>query len=135
MAKKYEVVPSVGIGPLQLGMSRKDVIAALGERGVTGEPPDEFFENCLQVEYKTGGVVFIQVSRDSPFETLYKDCRRLLRLTTQQQIVATSASMPIRLADTAWDDDTDADSDGTLDSGPVALAVSSEIGRRRPLCN
>ncbi len=74
MAKKreYEVVPGVGIGPLQLGMSRKDVFAALGKRGVAGKPPDEFFQNCLQVEYKKGKVVFIQVSCDAPFNTHYK---------------------------------------------------------------
>lgn len=74
MAKKqdFELVPGESLGPVKLGMSRKEVFAALGKRRVSGSPPDDFFDSTLQVEYKNGEVVFVQASRDAPFQTLFK---------------------------------------------------------------
>jgi hypothetical protein len=77
----YQVLPRVGIGPVRLGMHRDEVRRAMGEVPETFRKTEDSryetdcFHNCgFQVFYGGGEprVVFIELSRDCGFVTLYR---------------------------------------------------------------
>jgi hypothetical protein len=88
--KKFIVEPLKGIGVINLGDVKSDVHSALGKTDTTGNDPDYYFENCLQVHYDkdnkvefiefcTGGPIEIEVFGANPFQLLANDLVNLLK--------------------------------------------------------
>ncbi|NWJ48967.1 MAG: hypothetical protein HXX08_24160 [Chloroflexi bacterium] len=82
---KYELIPSVGIGPVRFGMTHQEVYEAMGTKPSTtlprgkavGEEERSSFHlhNCFAVHYSTENstVEFIEVSSDCDIDVFYKD--------------------------------------------------------------
>jgi hypothetical protein len=71
VAKKvYVAEPHVGIGPVKLGMTREEVLAAMEHPPSDSQPGrDRFHRNALLVEYDggTARVTFVEASRHADF--------------------------------------------------------------------
>ncbi|MEO3879468.1 hypothetical protein [Rheinheimera fenheensis] len=78
----YEVEPYVGIGPVKLGMTRREVRELMGEPsavqdayekwGIKFPDKDYFYENCFQISYSERGTVnFIEASMNFRYCVVY----------------------------------------------------------------
>ena len=77
--KNFEAIPYVSLGPVRIGANRSEIHSTLGTPEATFkkkaagsvQPTDAWFNNALQVFYKTEGVVeFVEVSGGSGIEVL-----------------------------------------------------------------
>lgn len=76
MTKKwieYEVIPLQGVGPVKLGMSRKQVRSILGKKPEVDGATEYYHRNGLKIEYSEDQkVAFIEVSRDCGLVAIYQ---------------------------------------------------------------
>jgi len=73
MTKVFEVNPRVGIGKLNLGTSRDEVLSQLGSANYSGKKGsmDCYFNYSIQVEFTEEVSTFIGVSYSDKYELLY----------------------------------------------------------------
>lgn len=71
----FEIIPGTGIGPVKLGMSREEVIEALGERNHSdsSDTAENFYNYAFQIEFTNDKASFIGVSNDPAYTITYKD--------------------------------------------------------------
>lgn len=74
MKPQFIIKPHKGIGPIQLGMTRKEVKSVLGENNYSGSSgnSDYFFNNSIQVEYERGKADFIGATYSDYYVISYK---------------------------------------------------------------
>ena len=90
---QFALRPHVGAGPVQFGMTRESVRAALEtvpvlfRRGGPDDPEIEaYFDSALQVSYdRDGRVEFIELARDPALSAVYQG-HDLLTLTAQEAV-------------------------------------------------
>jgi hypothetical protein len=87
--RAFTIQPHQGAFPLTLGMSRPEVHELLGKPGSVSRNIEWFFENGLQIEYKQGRTVFIQVSRGCGLTARYKGVD-LLKLPATKAVALVS---------------------------------------------
>ncbi len=74
---EFDALPLVGVGPVNFGMSRREVrrvLADLGQRKALKRGPntDCFFKNAFQVHYSSDDAVeFIETASESLFRVLF----------------------------------------------------------------
>lgn len=70
----FEIIPHVGIGPIKLGMSRDEVLKALGKETFSSKSnnSDYYFDNSIQIEFLNDQADFIGVASNDECTITYK---------------------------------------------------------------
>ena len=71
----FEIKPHIGIGNVELNMSRSDVKKIIGEKHFSGskEEMDYYFDNSLQIEFENDKADFIGISYHPSYNVIYKN--------------------------------------------------------------
>ena len=71
----FEIKPHIGIGNVELNMSRSDVKKAIGEEHFSGskEEMDYYYNNSLQIEFENDKADFIGISLHPSYNVIYKN--------------------------------------------------------------
>ena len=69
--KHFEIKPGIGVGPVNLGMNRSDVLSVMGPAEFSNDESDGFLSG-FRVDYnESNKVEFIEVAESSKYEALF----------------------------------------------------------------
>ena len=69
--KKFDIKPGIGVGPVNLGMNRNEVLSVMGPAEFSNEESDAFLSG-FRVDYDTNNKVkFIELAESNKYEALF----------------------------------------------------------------
>ena len=69
--KHFEIKPGIGVGPINLGMDRRDVLSVMGQTEFSNDESDGFLSG-FRVDYNANNKVeFIELAESNKYEALF----------------------------------------------------------------